>query len=349
MVIKTDVVNEELAQKPECEECGSTDFVSDAKRGETICGLCGLVVDERIIDQGPEWRTFADDNGQRIRTGAPASFRFHDKGLTTQVGYDRRDASGSKLSPSGMQRAYRLRKWQRRNTVGSSLERNLAAANNKLTIITSQMGLPPGVVEACAKLYRQAAAAKIPRGRSIEKTLIACLIITCREKRIPRTIRDFAKVTRITEKDLGKYFRLVKRVLELPSQSLQPEEYLMPYCTNLKVPPEIRGCATSLIAEMREAGALVGKDPKSIAVACLYVAGKLDETQLKALIAEQKATKEQGDTKAAKEIGRKVTDMKRILRQVTQTRLSNESGVSEVTIRNRYRDICETLDIKLHN
>lgn len=348
MVIKSDA-STQLAENV-CEECGSTVFVTDQKRGEVICEMCGLVIHDHKMDMGPEWRVFNDDSSeQRIRTGAPASFRFHDKGLTTQVGFDRRDASGNKLSAIGLDRAHHLRKWQQRTSINTSLERNLATANNRLNIWASQMKIPPGVIEPTAQLYRRATIAKIPRGRSIDKTLVACILITCRTLRIPRTIQDFARVTQITSKDIGKYYRLVKKVLEIPPQPLTPEEYLLPVCENLAVSPHIRTRALALLTQVKQTDIPIGKDPNSIAITCLYVAGKLEEMELNSLLIQHRQAKSDHNAPLTKQLAKQIAELKAALRYVTQQRLSNESGISDVVIRNRYRDLCTVLKIDLPN
>jgi len=41
-----------------CAECGSQNLVHDYDTGETVCGDCGLVLYEQMMDKGPEWRAF---------------------------------------------------------------------------------------------------------------------------------------------------------------------------------------------------------------------------------------------------------------------------------------------------
>ena len=46
-----------------CPECGSTELIGDYERAEVVCSRCGLVIDENLVDMGPEWRAF--DHEQR--------------------------------------------------------------------------------------------------------------------------------------------------------------------------------------------------------------------------------------------------------------------------------------------
>ena len=80
----------------ECSECKSEHIVRDYKRGEITCRNCGLVVDDQVIDQGPEWRAFdSEQNERRARGGAPMTVMVHDKGLSTDIGWGGRDIYGN--------------------------------------------------------------------------------------------------------------------------------------------------------------------------------------------------------------------------------------------------------------
>ena len=69
-----------------CPECDSKNIVTDSKRAELYCADCGVVIAENIVDLGPEWRSYDEDQAaKRIRTGPPMSYRIHDKGLGTPM------------------------------------------------------------------------------------------------------------------------------------------------------------------------------------------------------------------------------------------------------------------------
>jgi len=82
----------------DCPECGGS-VVLDEARAETACADCGLVVGEGEIDRGPEWRAFTQsERDQKSRVGAPTTQTRHDKGLTTNIGWQDKDAYGNTLS-----------------------------------------------------------------------------------------------------------------------------------------------------------------------------------------------------------------------------------------------------------
>ena len=116
-----------------CPECGSLNLVRDYDTGETICGDCGLVLRKQVMDKGPEWRAFTlQEKASRSRVGMPTSYSVYDKGLSTTIGRVNRDAFGRKLPLSTRLQMWRLRKWQIRSRMNSSIYRNLAQAMTEL-------------------------------------------------------------------------------------------------------------------------------------------------------------------------------------------------------------------------
>ena len=170
-------VNEiDVEELTECPECDSEHIVRDYKRGEVTCRNCGLVVDDQVIDQGPEWRAFdSEQNERRARGGAPMSVMVHDKGLSTDIGWGGRDINGNNVPTKNRAQVYRMRKWQNRTRASNSADRNLAQALNELNRLASKIGLHRQVREEAAMLYRRAVQDNLVRGRSVEGVAAAAL------------------------------------------------------------------------------------------------------------------------------------------------------------------------------
>ena len=97
-----------------CDECSSRNLTRDETRGEVVCDDCGLVLEDKVIDQGAEWRVFSPEQGdQRARTGAPMTVMLHDKGLSTDIDWQNKDYSGKTISSRYRSQFYRMRKWQK--------------------------------------------------------------------------------------------------------------------------------------------------------------------------------------------------------------------------------------------
>src|SRR3989442_377900 len=160
---------EEAEEVTRCPECNSGHLSFDYERGELICEECGLVLTDQMIDQGPEWRVFDVEQGEkRARTGAPMTYTIHDKGLSTTIGWKNKDSYGKSIPTRNRAQLYRLRKWQRRIRVSNATERNLAFALSELDRIASGMGLPRNLRETAAMIYPKAVNKNLIRGRSIE-------------------------------------------------------------------------------------------------------------------------------------------------------------------------------------
>jgi transcription initiation factor TFIIB len=161
------VLNKESVRK--CPECGSVRFVSDSETGEKICGECGVVVSSLNINFGPEWRAFTLQQREELpRTGAPANLMYHDKGLSTSIGWENIDGTGRKMSSSQKSKFYRLRKWNRRSRTSESKQRNLAYALSYIGKIGNKLNLPRNVVETASSVYRKILWKDLTRGRTIK-------------------------------------------------------------------------------------------------------------------------------------------------------------------------------------
>jgi len=295
-------------KKRVCPVCGSTEFIYDPGRGEIICVKCGYVIEENIVDTGPEWRAFdPSQREKRARAGAPESILLHDKGLTTDIGVDR--------SVSGLMREklYRLKRWQSRLRVSDAIDRNLAFALSELDRLASRLGLPRYVEEEAAKLYREAARKGLIRGRSIEAVIAACVYAACRLLKVPRTLDEIAEVSRVDKKEIGKSYRFVVRHLNLTPKKLfiKPTDYVNKFADELDLSERTRKRAIEILEKASELGLTSGKSPAGLVAAALYIAGLLE-----------------GERR-------------------TQREVAEVARVTEVTVRNRYKELIEKLNLKI--
>ena len=147
---------QKIEEVTRCPVCGSMHLSKDYSRAELICKDCGLVIDEELIDQGPEWRAFdSDQREKRARTGSPMTYTIHDKGLSTMISWKNRDSYGKSIPTRNRAKLYRLRKWQRRVRISDATERNLAVALSVLDRMASSLGLPRIVRETAAMIIEK--------------------------------------------------------------------------------------------------------------------------------------------------------------------------------------------------
>ena len=307
MVKKEKQTIEEIVQ---CPECGSNHLSKDYSRAELVCRNCGFVLDENMIDQGPEWRAFdSEQREKRARTGAPMSYTIHDKGLSAMIGWKNRDSYGKSIPTRNRAQIYRLRKWARRIRISNATERSLAIAFSELDRMASGMGLPRTVRETAAMIYRKAALKKLVRGRSVEGVITAALYAACRQCHVPRTLDEISNVAHISRKELGRTYRYVSRELGLRLLPTSPEDYISRFCSELKLSSDVQAKTMEILQEATRRELTSGRGPTGIAAASLYIAS--------VLCGERR----------------------------TQREVAVVAGVTEVTIRNRYKELAEKLDI----
>ncbi len=295
-----------------CPECGNTHFVQDYDSGETICGKCGLVIQEVMMDKGPEWRAFTQEEKEsRSRVGIPTSYSVHDKGLSTSIDRIDRDAFGRKLPLATRLQMWRLRKWQIRSRVHSSIDRNLAQAMTELDRLSDKVYVPSAVKERAAVIYRKALDEGLVRGRSIAAIAAASLYAACRITSTPRNLREIADASLVNRKDVARCYRLLLRELDISMPIADPLIYLSKIAEREAIPGHIQALAVKVLNEARKRHISAGKDPTGLAAAALYI-----------------ACMQAGEKKTQKDI-------------------ADAAEVTEVTVRNRYKTLKRQLQLEL--
>ncbi len=302
--------NKEFCSVAYCIECGSDNVICDEARGEIICNKCGLVIEEHMVDMGPEWRSYtAEERKKRSRVGSPVNYSIHDKGLSTMIGPEDKDVYGKKLAPSRRAEIYRLRKWQRRTRTHSSRERNLIQALSELDRLASQMGIPRSIKEEAAIIYRKALEKRMSRGTTIEVMVAATLYAACRIRKIPRTLDEVAENSRINKKQLGQCFRQLVRTIDVAIPISTPIDFISRFSNELELSGKVSGRAIKILETAKKAGITAGKDPTGLAAAALYISGILEDERR------------------------------------TQREIARVARVTEVTVRNRYKELVRNLQI----
>ncbi len=294
---------------PKCPSCLNTKIVTDQNTGELFCSKCGLVLTDKITDTGAEWRSFSSDEGNKARTGAGTSIRMHDMGLSTVIGAANKDSTGKPLSASVKSSIERLRTWDSRSQANSSSDRNLRQALNEMDKLKDKLALNDAVIEKAAYIYRKAMERKLVRGRSIQGLVAACLYASCRNTETPRTLDDISQGMNIRRKDVARCYRLLFRELELKMPVVDPVKGISRIASIAGLSEKCKRNAITMLNKAKKLGAVAGKDPMGIAAAALYL-----------------SCISIGESKSQKEI-------------------SQASGVTEVTIRNRCAGLRKIIDV----
>jgi len=295
-----------------CTECGGTNLLRDYETGELVCERCGFVLSSTILDQGPEWRAFDQEQRDKLpRVGAPVTWTIHDKGLSTTIGWQDRDASGRKLSPEERARLYRLRKWHRRSKVSDSTQRNLAHALSEMSKIAYKLNLPRNVIETSSMIYRQAINANLIRGRTIQGVVVACIYLACRQCGVIRSLEDVAISGQVSKNYAARNYRFLVNNLNLSVPKVNPEDYIGNIVNKLQLSGDSEKIAKIILVKAVSMRLTIGRGPAGIAAACVY-------------------------------IGTKITG-----EFVTQSDIAGVAQITEVTIRNRYKELIQYLDLSI--
>ncbi len=294
-----------------CPECSSERLVRDYERAEIVCESCGLVLDQFIIDEGPDWRAFdSEQRESRERAGPPSSVMSHDKGLSTSIGWRNKDAYGRQIPHKSRAQIYRLRKWQHRIRTSKSGERSLAQGLTEINTMASKMGLPRHVRESAAVLYRKASLKNLVRGRSIDEVVAATLYAACRQCNVPRTLDEIAGKTPVDRKSIGRTYRTLVRELGLKLLPQSPRDYIARFCNRLNLDMDVLRKAKDILDKVEKDELASGVAPSGVAAAVIYISAMLCN------------------------------------KPCTQKEVAEVAGVTEVTIRNRSKRISAAIGLQ---
>ena len=292
-----------------CQRCNRGVILTDSNTGEMFCSKCGFVATDRVEQEGPEWRTFSKEEGDnRTRTGTPTSLAIHDIGLATIINPLNKDVTGKPLSASMKSTIERLRTWDNRSQVHEPVDRNFRQAFSELDRLKTKLALSDTVIEKTAYIYRKALDKGLIRGRSIPGLIAASLYAACRNTETPRTLTDVANGINIKRKDIARCYRLLLRELDLKMPVVNPVKCISRISSTAGLSEKTKRKAIEILDRAAKIELSAGKDPMGLAAA-LYL-----------------SCVKNGDDK-------------------TQRDIAEAANVTEVTIRNRYKGLRDSLDL----
>lgn len=294
-----------------CVICGKP-LIGDLYKGEIVCPACGVVAVEEVADQGPEWKAMdLEEKEKRVRVGSPRTYSLHDFGLSTEISSDMHDSHGRSLDPFMRMSVGRMKKWQSRIRTSSSQERSLSNVLSRISELSSILTLPKMVTETAAHIYRLAAKNRTAKSKSIMGMTAASVYLACRKCSVGRTLKEVARGADLDKRVVAKYYRLVLREVEksyVPPPSVQ--RYISKMVNTAKINPKIERLALHLASKTGSTKISSGKAPAGLAASYVYVASVL------------------------------------VSGRVPQREIAEVAEVTEVTVRNRCREILENFRIR---
>ena len=294
-------------------ECGSSEIITDNDSGEQICTVCGTVLNTVVFDTGPEWRAFDPQQADKLtRVGAPLTNLIHDNGLSTTISWKSQDGTGRRLTLEEQERQHRLRKWQRRTTTSDSVQRNLTQALSELNRITGEMNLPQSVKETAAHLYRKAVTQGLIKGRTIQTVVASAIYMACRQCNVIRSLEDVAKAATISRKEAARNYRYLYKQLEPEVPQVSKDALITKFVSKLKVSGMSEQLCRTIMDQAKKERLTIGRAPEGITAAALYIACRLTEEHR------------------------------------TQGEIAKTAQITEVTIRNRYKELMKNIDFEVY-
>ncbi|MBP1358222.1 MAG: transcription initiation factor IIB family protein [Sulfolobus sp.] len=288
-----------------CPNCESDSITFDHSRGAYICTNCGFVLEDYVIDEGPEWRAYTEeDRLERERTGSPMTAKVHDWGLTTRIGYSR-SKDKTKIQ--------RLRIIQNKLRV-SNKDRKLVTYLSVLNNEAAKLNLPEYVKETASLLVRRIIEEGKAKRIDMYTLIAAVLYYSCQVNKIPKSLQEIKSSYGVSASELWKALDRVQKVAKTSLEfkpNIKPTEFIPKIVEKLNLPPYISTKASELLDIMHKHGLTSGKGYTALAAASVYLMSTL-------------------------------MDVKK-----TQKDIANSLNITEVTIRNRYKEIISNFDIEV--
>ena len=176
--------------------------------------------------------------------------------------------------------------------------------------MASVLGLSKAMRESSAKIYRRAVKNHLIRGRSIEGVAAASLYAACRRNKIPRTLNEIAECARVGKKEIGRSYRFVANKLKLSSHPVSPMEYIPRFISELNLSNKIAKKARLIVNAAERRGLTSGRGPTGVAAAAIYVSSIYFNERR------------------------------------TQRDIARVAQVTEVTVRNRFKEMVTKLNLR---
>lgn len=264
-----------------CPECKifPPDLIERFSEGDIVCGSCGLVLSDRVVDTRSEWRTFSNDdqNGDDpSRVGDAGNPLLDTEDLSTMISY----------VPENVKAGRELNRAQSKSLVDRK-DNALAAAYAKISQMCDGYQLPKIVQDGAKEVYKLVYDEKTLRGKSQESIMAAAIFIGCRKANVPRTFKEIWALTSVPKKEIGKVFKLMSKEIQAKNaanpnaysliqdseQTTQTsaEDLIRRFCSNLGLNNELTNASEYIARRCKVLGVLAGRSPITIAATVIYM------------------------------------------------------------------------------
>jgi len=309
----------ETIEIEKCTVCMSS-VIDDTENGEKICSGCGIVMQEHMEDHGPEARSSSlEDKMKLARATGQTSYSQHDLGIATEISVGSTDFSGKKINAETASQMHRLGKWQQRVRVSSSRDRRLSNVLGRVSEICQSCSLPKNVIETASIIYRSLDGKNIKvKGKSVMSISAAVVYMACKKCDVVRSLDEILKEVcqpreiKSKRKLASKYYRtLVMELGTVTVPTVTMDKYISKIANMTNTDTRVERLSLEIAEKTKDRSIADGKAPNGIAAAYLYIGSIL------------------------------------LGQNVLQRDVSTVAGVTEVTIRNRCKEILTSFKLSI--
>jgi len=164
--------------------------------------------------------------------------------------------------------------------------------------------------EKVGRYYEEAVDKGLVRGRSIESVIAALVYGVSRQFGTPRTLDEIAEASGLEKRDIGRTYRYIARELKIRILPANPQAFVPRFCSMLNLSDKVQAGAIRILRDAKKLDITSGKGPTGVAAAAIYISCVLNSEKR------------------------------------TQREVASIVNVTEVTIRNRYKELVEKLGLE---
>lgn len=275
----------------ECPECGGDDIVENWRQGSAECRNCGLVIAERLLDLGTEWRTFTSEEGDDPNRVGPVANPLLDGEQGTSIGTGTKGGGASNFA---------LNRAQNRNAT-SAADKVMIQVMGRIDRHCERLSLSGSVSKRAKELFKryqdhltlkkisaEGQPDKFTRSRAlreeeVNEIIASSLFIACRNEKAARTFKEICGLTKVPKKNVGATVKKMELVLEGAKTAYVrgTDDFVTRFCNFLDLPREVTNAADAVAKAMQSHESVYGKAYTTVAAASIYIVSQLCEDKHK--------------------------------------------------------------------
>ena len=194
-------------------------------------------------------------------------------------------------------------KWQKETRTGNLASKSILLASEEIERIANELNLSDSIKESALEIFSSSSKTGLVRGRSSEKVAAAAIYTACRMANLPRTLDEIADKSNLNRNELSRLHKLIVRKLKLKISFTNLTSLLPRFANKLALNNIVKENAQEIIDLVEKSDYRQGISPAALLGAALYIACKNNKTRRSQLeIAKAVGTSEVTLRNRAKEI-----------------------------------------------